>query len=375
MRILIYSICLSLLTSCDQLKTSPTQPRLAAAIEITDSLELAIDPNEYFRSIQNHLIEENGHVYLIRESRMKSSIEIYDWTARTKSHRITFEGDQASGISNFGSAAFYPFSQDSILLFDLDGNIFFTSHGFITDIAPGKKGRRFYGESAYKPTRIKDHLFVHSTGNYRQEHPQFFDTFAIMKFDLNTKQITSIPVTYPEPFKKDCWAEHHWDVPFTSNDQEQLVLSFSMDPVIKIFNPDLNKVVATHHVASTLVEKIEPLPNCQLSDEVYFHHLKSQARYLSLTYDPFKKLYYRLVALPVSGKTQGKRDFEQVQPFSLMILDQNFELVSEKKFPAEKYDPRDFFVTREGLWISRNNENSKEFDHSRLLYDLIEIEA
>lgn len=375
MRIFIYSICLSLLTSCDQLKTSQPPPHSVAAIEIADSLELSIDPNEYFRSIQNHIIEENGNVYLIRESRMKSSIEIYDWRARTKSHRITFEGDLASGISNFGSAAFYPFSQDSILLFDLDGNIFFTSQGFITDTAPSKKGQRFYGESAYKPTRIRGHLFVHSTGNYRQEHPQFFDTFAIMKFDLKTKQMASIPVTYPEPFKKACWAEHYWYVPFTSNDQGQLVLSFSMDPVIKIFDPNLNRVVATHHVASTLVEKIEPLPNCQVSDQVYLRHLKGQARYLSLTFDPSKKLYYRLVALPVSGTTEGKREVEQVQPLSLMVLDQNFELISERKFPAEKYDPRDFFVTTEGLWISRNNKNSKDFDYTKLLYDLIQIKT
>lgn len=369
----LFSICgfLFLLLSCGEKTTTGSDQDYPDSIFVTDSVSIPISADEYFRSIQNHIIEYDQEPFLLRESRMKSSIEVYDWTEKQKVKRISYQAEGPNTIRSFGSAALYPFSIDSILIANLVGDIYYTEKDSVLESWSNEQGFRFYGESSYKPARIGRQIFMHSASNYRQEHPGFYENFGIVGYDLDKKEFFSIPVEYPERFREHCWTQQHWDIPFTANDDGQLVLSFSVDPVIKIYDPSTEAVIATHNVQSKFAGAVEPLPGCEVSDEEYFRHLKSTPRYLSLTYDSIKKVYYRMIALPVPGIPDGQRNFDQVQPFSIMILDEDFGVIAEKAFPAQKYDNRDFFVTEEGLWLSRNNEDAADFDENRIFYDLI----
>lgn len=180
---------------------------------------------------------------------------------------------------------------------------------------------------------------------------------------------------YPDRFKNNCWSEHHWYVPFTSNNKDQLIISFLTEPVIKVYNPATETVVEEHVVKSGFTGKVDPLPNYDSNDlDLYTRYLQNTPGYLSLTFDPHKNVYYRIIALPVSGTIASKRNFQDIQPFTLIVLDEDFQVLVEKVFPGMKYDVRDCFVTKEGLWISRINEDAEDFNANRILYDLISFE-
>lgn len=61
-------------------------------------------------------------------------------------------------------------------------------------------------------------------------------------------------------------------------------------------------------------------------------------------------------------------------PLSIMVLDNNFKVLSEKRFPAKKYDAMAHFVTPEGLWLSTNNQGAPDFNENELSYGLLTIE-
>lgn len=371
----IIIIFFALSVSCGDNPSGFTDGDRDNTIFVSDSVQINISSDEFFRSIQNHVVYQNQKTFLVRESRLKTSIEIYDWEARKKHGRISFQNDGPNSLRNFGSAALYPFHLDSIFIANLAGDLYFTKRDSILQIQPNSKGFRFFGESSYKPAKIGNKIFLHNGSNFRQMEPDFYDDFAVVAYDLDNGQLEAIPVEFPDRFRNNCWAEVHWYVPFTTNNKGQVVISFSTGPEIKVYDPDTKTVIANHEVKSIFAEKIEPLPNCETNDlENYFRYLKTTPRYLSLTYDPFKNVYYRMIALPVSGNPDGQGNFQNVQPLSLMVLDHNFGVIGEKMFPGRKYDSLDFFVTEEGLWLSRSNEEAEDFDENRLFYDLIDFE-
>lgn len=343
----------------------------SSSLYVTDSLLIDINANEYFASIQNHIVNHDQKPLLLRESRMHNAIVVYDLEEKTKINSISYPLSGPNEISNFASSAFHPFTLDSILIADLFGNYYFTRGNTVSQKHKTNKFR-FFGENSYKPVRIEDKIYMHTASNFRQTNPKFYKDFSIIGLNLTNGKFKAVSMEYPDRFKSNCWSEHHWYVPFTSNNKGQLIVSFSTEPVIKVYDSATETVVAEHKIKSDFAGEVDPLPNCDPNDlEQYPRYLQNTPRYLSLTFDPHKNVYYRIIALPVSGVPNGQRDFQNVQPFTLMVLDKDFQVITEKVFPGMTYDVRDFFVTQEGLWISRNNKEAEDFSVNRIIYDLI----
>lgn len=365
-------VFLAQLISCGENSSHNTGSGYSNSIFVSDSLLIAISPDEYYASIQNHVLNLDEKTYLLRESGMKNSIEIYDWNERKKHSRIAFQSTGPNAVRSFSSAAFFPFNLDSIFIANLIGDLYYTQQDSVLDLPENNGGYRFFGESSYKPTRIGNKIFMHKANKFHQTNPRFYEEFAIIAYDLDSGEIEAIPVEFPKAFMENCWSEHHWYVPFTANNNGQVVISFSTGSGIIVYDPETREVVAVHQAPSELVRKVNPLPDCDINDrEQYNRYLKSTPRYLSLTYDPYKNVYYRIIALPVPGDPDAQDNFRDVQPLLMMVLDESFQLLAEKEFPGRKYDPLDFFVTTEGFWLSRNNEEADDFDVNRLSYDLI----
>ena len=50
------------------------------------------------------------------------------------------------------------------------------------------------------------------------------------------------------------------------------------------------------------------------------------------------------------------------QSFSIIILNKDYEIIGETKFPGNTYAHHLCFVGKKGLYISENNENNPQFD-------------
>ncbi|MCQ5373234.1 hypothetical protein NE540_23905, partial [Phocaeicola vulgatus] len=57
----------------------------------------------------------------------------------------------------------------------------------------------------------------------------------------------------------------------------------------------------------------------------------------------------------------------------VIVLNADFEIMGETKFPGKKYFYIMSFVGREGLYISENNLDNQQFDENKLVFTCFKI--
>lgn len=358
------------------LSNSSVNEQYTGDLKIKERVSIPIDQKGFYRSRQTHVVERNDSVYLYRENHFNNSIDVLNWTSKKNEKHIVF-----NDIPLLGNA-FLPLTGDSIFMATVAaGQLFMTENGLITASAQplleNDERIRYVAENGYKPVQIGSEIFMYSPPNVLQQDPEFAMRPLVVSYDLNTEKIRIRNVSYPNSFKEHCWSSHQFDVAYTRNHKDQLVISFQTNPTLYIYDPAQDSLVAEYDSArSKYVDEITPFRDCESDDiTTYFKYLKSVARYRSITYDKFRNIYYRIVSLPTEQPADGQRTQDIVTPFSIIVLDIDYNVVTERKLPAYTYDPRDFFITKEGLWISTANEDSEDFDEDALSYTLFNLEG
>jgi hypothetical protein len=69
----------------------------------------------------------------------------------------------------------------------------------------------------------------------------------------------------------------------------------------------------------------------------------------------------------------GRSDALFSTEIAIMVLDENFSILSETKLPKNRYIHWDFFVLENGLYISANNPNHPSFNENNLIYHHFEF--
>ena len=92
-------------------------------------------------------------------------------------------------------------------------------------------------------------------------------------------------------------------------------------------------------------------------------------------YDKYRDVYYRFVELPYELKqNESPFDDPKGREFSIIIIDKDFNIIGETKFPGNKYFYKMSFVGRDGLYISENNLANPEFDEDKLVFACFKLE-
>ncbi|PIF05268.1 MAG: hypothetical protein CSA36_07665, partial [Draconibacterium sp.] len=99
------------------------------------------------------------------------------------------------------------------------------------------------------------------------------------------------------------------------------------------------------------------------------------SNYIRLVFDPFRDVFYRFVRH--EQKKIKNRDITDLvrypQNFSIIILDKDLNIIGETIFPPDTYDPHGFFITKEGLYLSRSNPFNPEYDINLLDFQLFNL--
>jgi len=104
-------------------------------------------------------------------------------------------------------------------------------------------------------------------------------------------------------------------------------------------------------------------------------HINENYLYANIIYNPFKKRYYRFVYLPNKDYNPNK-NFEITDvKFAIMVFDKDFNHIADSKILNLKptYIPFDYFVTKEGLWLSTNNPKNPTYNEDELHFELFSI--
>ncbi|MEP1087166.1 DUF4221 family protein [Algoriphagus sp.] len=97
--------------------------------------------------------------------------------------------------------------------------------------------------------------------------------------------------------------------------------------------------------------------------------------YESLVYDPYREVFIRFVfhsfeqdeSVPVSDMRNHSG------PFSIQIFDIELNLKSETAFEANHYHPFDYFITKEGIYLSINHPLNPQNKEDQMTFELLEF--
>ena len=100
------------------------------------------------------------------------------------------------------------------------------------------------------------------------------------------------------------------------------------------------------------------------------------ARYGDLKYDPYREVYYRFAypktELDDKINWMGKAVYGR-KKFSVIILDKDFQIIGETLFPEAIYNPYASFVSKEGLYISRDYQMNYDQSEDFMTFELFKL--
>ena len=97
--------------------------------------------------------------------------------------------------------------------------------------------------------------------------------------------------------------------------------------------------------------------------------------YLALVYDKYRKVYYRFVypGIDVSKDDDVIKLCEFRRAFSVMIIDEDFNVLGETLMPENTYNSNMFFINEAGLWISTNHPDNPDFEEDAINFRLFTL--
>lgn len=118
----------------------------------------------------------------------------------------------------------------------------------------------------------------------------------------------------------------------------------------------------------------EPYKGDFYDREATRRHGWSHSRYLWIAYDEFREVFYRMVLHRVNPESLISLKANQYyeRPSSIMVFDKNLKLKKEIKLPLKTFNPLEYFITEEGLFLAIHHFNNS-LNEKALKYALIDL--
>lgn len=310
----------------------------------------------------------------------KNELQIYDIIQSKFVKRLNFdvEGDQGVG-QIFG---FHVHNLDSIFLF---GQV--APFVYLTDTSGVLKHRlRYEIPDGYTSAFVHPHYFVsppvvkgeemivktHVNGSYREfTNDLLSSSHLVYALNLKNGKVRLMNHLYPDDYLKG--GLKHFE-PSMAMGKDKVVYSLFGDHRLfyaASFEEELSSVeAASEYLDSNL--KLLPTGGERLETMQY---MNTSSRYDNLIYDSYRNLYYRF-AYPSLDLTDIN-DIQRLRiapgPFVIMVLDEELNVLGETYFEAGRYLPNNFFVHKDGLYISTNHPDNPENEEDEFKFELLEI--
>lgn len=205
-------------------------------------------------------------------------------------------------------------------------------------------------------SRVNDVLILQGSSGKRVEGVTTSDEFVTALYNLND---SSIRFVNPYPSVYGNLTKNVWDVfsylvvPYTLNNEREMVLSFPADDSISVYNIQTGYV--KRYFAGYSTAEINEPAKANTTAEMMRQYL-SQTQYTGIYYDKWNKLYYRLVAQPLLDyDLNSKKD--PMKKLSVVILDEGYQKIGEYDIKEKTNLYTHSFVSPEGLHINILSEN------------------
>ncbi len=251
----------------------------------------------------------------------------------------------------------YVFYSSKLMLYDGSGNLinrYQLARNIETLDSLEKSLEYFPMGKGYHMNKFGDQFYFTTDGSFKSSYDY---QPSIIHYNLSTNHKTLI-APFSQPYKEGQWGLWWWYLAnlAPSSDGKGIVVNFPADPFLYKYDGEGNPQ-DSFLVKSELFEvppPFHPDPSYNINlPQTYSEALEfsiSTSSYRELLYDPYKKVYYRITFLR-PGELES---FEgrPIPDFSVIVCDENFEVLTERKFFSKDYDLSFFAVSSRGFALT-----------------------
>lgn len=194
--------------------------------------------------------------------------------------------------------------------------------------------------------------------NSRKDRIKYFQTPGEIIFDLKSpgKAVVNSSGLWPQSYREGNGYRDYYPQRCI-NASGQVVHGFGADDSLFVYENGTR--VASHYVKSKYMTALREYPDDSTGNYAYVdRYTVEEPRYLSLDYDPYRKMYYRIVHHAQQYVSKDSITINQSidKNWSLMMLDENFNVVGDVVFDPKQYLPA-VLITSKGILVMRRNES------------------
>ena len=370
--------------SCHSAKKNNTERQNEVELVAEKQLVFPLDEQTYYLSKSMFQFEENGKEYLHFENTQKSlyDIVIFDIENKQIAKRIPLHKTGPNGLpAVFGSRP----SPGSQYILVAQNNIsrissindkgevirnynFQTPESQFTSLHLGS----YYNTSGF----VKDSCLFLKIGipkpdMKREDWPK---THMFASLDLKTGKIKWTPIFYPPIFKEEYEnIDGGYGFSYDYNYKESRLVCgfFGYDSLMVTDNL---KHIRWYNAKSKYLKSMKPKLGNAMAGINSIIEFCETPKYWHIMYDKYRDVYYRFAEMPYKlAPNESPYDEPKGKEFSVIVLNEDFEIIGETKFPGKKYFYKMSFVGREGLYISENNLENPQFDENKLVFTCFKI--
>ena len=374
-----YSIISLFLLGSYSCKGEKGEPQDNYTLEATENIKsYPLDSYVKYNPFYLWTFEENGKRYLSFLNYGTTQLYFYDFDTEKFLSKVTLEQEGPDGVGMLSGYYIKDFNHIYVSSYIYQGIIRVDTTGVIVQKIPYRKtGSGYKIISSYNasshpylpPIFIGDKMYITQQNNERFCPAE--KTPISVAIDTIQKKYTSLPLTFSILTEKQ--VKSNGDRFSRDYDGKNFIYSFYVDEdilVTSIDHAEVKRIKAKSKYINTPDEKLD------FESESAPIKVLTLARYGDLIYDPYREVYYRFAypktELDDKINWMGKSVYGR-KKFSVIILDKDFQIIGETLFPEAIYNPYASFVSKEGLYISRDYQINYDQSEDFMTFELFKL--
>lgn len=334
---------------------------------------LYMDDTDYPTSGHIRYYEGGSKSYLVQGNESQKMIRVYDYTSGKKLQ--TVDVDMRDG-------EFFAYNLDTAFVISKGKSnvrILTWNKGEKATITVSVTVKKHQVEQ-YPRCRLNGASFAggkwffpcYRIGEYPAEMMTGKERFPLLAVDLETNSYEYVGA-YPEVYASNNMGTLNYWVPEICRglNNGSVVVGFRASSEIMIYSPE-TKEMRFESVKSVYADTI-PLPLTEkgrnyFNEQDSYYYYAQYSHYGAMSYDPWKKVYYRFVGIGLNDWDLKPSPYLQEQKkWSVMVFDTNFRKLGEQ-YLGDLYNVNYHFVSPDGLFVLNNDKNEDVANYTLLKY-------
>jgi hypothetical protein len=332
----------------------------------------------------------NDSVYFTFLNTYNYSIYFYDFKTGDFLRKIKIEKEGPNGVNPYVIDGYYIASCDSIYFYShRNHSLYLLNHkgekrhtiNYMTKFDNMKSWKEKDFQKNFVPPMVqlstgkpmyKINGIIYLCGEMTEELGNVDSINQLLLTTIDTQNDDSIAfhLGYPKSYREGNWGENYFREVFWCMNpaNKSFVVSFPNDHYI--YQTDLkqvNKIYAGSMYAGD-IKSLDSPTFIQSKSRRLSHYFENYS-YNTVIYDKYRNVYYRMVEHPWKDYDTSKDWRPWLKQVSIIILDENFNLMGETLLDMEyRFVALKFMVSEDGLLLYKQTDNDDEW-----VYDLFTL--